>query len=138
MPPIGTLKAYLVMKRDGARFRESAADDLIEEFSSTISFAKLLNNDNIPEHGDAKHQQFEENKMLRERHDKSSKSYQLSEIPLLFPDGKKGSINIPHPLSENEWNLIESILMAYKPSLVKEKQSEVKQEGYDTETSTGH
>jgi hypothetical protein len=49
---------------------------------------------------------------------------QLFNIPIIFPSGKTGSMQIPRPLTDQEWDQLISILNVYKPSLISETRSE--------------
>lgn len=49
-------------------------------------------------------------------------SLQKLQIPILFSHKKMGLIEIPKPLSEEEWGRMITILKAFKPSLVEEKE----------------
>jgi hypothetical protein len=68
----------------------------------------------------------------RENINSSENTAQLFNIPIIFPSGKTGSMQIPHPLTEDEWKQLEGFLNIYKPSLVRSvKQKEA--DGEDTE-----
>lgn len=130
------------MKREGARFIESAANDLIEEFTMTISFANLIKSDNISGHGEDKKPQFKEEEMdtmpsnqTSGRDDSAIIPSQKFDIPIYFPSGKSGSVKIPK-LTTDEWDQFISILNVYKPSVI--KKTEAASEKKDQEPETEH
>ena len=121
LPSDMTLKKYLVIGREGARFSENAVDDFIRNLRGTISFAKLTKYDTISGHDEDKLPLTSEDNMesvptcRAHSFDSTSKVFT---IPIMLPSGKTGQFQIPHPLTESEWELMTGFLKMYKPSLV--------------------
>lgn len=131
LPSDITMQRYLIFDRT-PNFNEDAASECIKHFKNTFDFANLIGSDIISGHENNKNRQDKEidmDLMPNKTEDQTSRSFQLSEIPLIFSDGKRGHMKIPYPLTKAQWNQIETILNAYKPSLIKEdNQAEEKTE----------
>jgi hypothetical protein len=134
LPSDTAMREYLLFNRPDGKFAETAVDDFIKQFRTTITIANLENSDIMSGHDNDKDKQFKEKKMERMPTQQTelpgSKSIvgsgitQTREIPIYLPSGKTGLIQIPHLLTEQEWNQMLSILNVYKPSLVAQKENE--------------
>lgn len=135
LPSDQTIKVYLVLQREGARFAESSVDNFINQFRATVSFANLTNCDTMLGYNEDKKHPRKDKKMDTYSEPQtainaptihiSASGSQLFNIPIIFPSGKTGSMQIPYPLTETEWEQMLAFLKVYKPSLVSKAIPEV-------------
>lgn len=134
LPSDATIKSYLVFQRENGTFSENIVDDVIKQFRATISFANLSKDDNIS--GDEQDKSGEtkeefpvqtspiiQSGKLIQGHPATIKHGQIFSIPIKFPSGKIGQMQIPDPLTNAEWEQMMKILEVYKPSIVNEQEA---------------
>ena len=131
LPSDSTLRYVLQNER---RFSPQGADALINEFRSTIAFAKLEDPDSIAaaedeptggsedvqtDHIGASLGSFEEHP---EEHpmvtEIKAASAQTRTLQLPLTGDSWAAIQIPHPMSEPEWDQMMAVLTAMKPGIV--------------------
>lgn len=114
VPSDNTLKIQLI-KNYG--FNPKSVDDFINNFRKTIEFAGLSGENKEPEkEGQAKFSPKGEDKSMSAAELVASGKKPTIEIPIPLSDTEFAFIKMPHPLSNAQWEKIESILKAYKPT----------------------
>jgi len=106
LPSDNTLKVQLI-KNYG--FNPKSVDDFIINFRKTIEFAGLS----------GVNKESEEKKKMIISKDSGrgvDSSKLVIEIPIPLSETELASIKMPYPLTDAQWNKIESILKAYKPT----------------------
>lgn len=117
-------------------FVETAIHEFIQEFKETLSFAKLLHSDNMSDHEEDKIPPFKDDHMNPtpdiQKREEQVLSTKLLEFPIIISPTKLGKIQIPYPLTDDEWERLDTILASYKlhivPSKPKVKKDEDKKE----------
>lgn len=119
LPSDPTIEHYLVNERG---FTESGARELIQEFRNTLSFARIGEDDRMPDsdgdtaqHGGKGMTGDGGGTALLDR-----KQGQAKVVQLPLASGKWATLQAPFPFSEQDWNLMLSVLQAMKPGLVAE------------------
>lgn len=111
--------------RSDERFTDKAAKDFIKQFKQTISFANLFESDIISGQEEDKIQSKMENEMtsMPDIQTKEQSPFfpkgatQTIEIPIFLPPNKYGKMQIPYPLTKDEWDQMMVMIEAYKQSL---------------------
>jgi hypothetical protein len=131
IPSDSTLRIELIKEHE---FNPESVDNFISSFRKTIEFAGLSQNHKELETGGK--DRIPPDKGVRMITSKDSghgiDSSKLSiEIPVILSDTEFAFIKIPHPLTIAQWEKIQSILNAYKPTSNK---SEIKSENETKES----
>ncbi len=143
LPSDDTLRAYLLFNRPDGRFAESAVDDFIIQFRTTISLAKLGKNDIISGHGEDITNQAKEKKMepMPNIQEDNQPLYIPSSIgttgkqsinfPVKISDKLEANLLIQYPMDEKDLYNFLTALEALKPGILKSvlnKQNEKEEE----------
>lgn len=104
--------------RGEKNFTDSASDEFIRQFRRTIFFAKLTASDNMSSHEEDKNDFQRSDAMASmtdtQNQEKQSPSVKFIELPIMISTTKSGKIQLPSPLTEDEWTRLKAILTAYK------------------------
>ena len=115
LPSDSTLRIKLIKDFE---FNPESVDDFISCFKKTLEFAGLIENKKIDKEEKDKILLNKEKKMITSRDSgygvDSSKL--MIEIPIPVSETELASLKMPYPLTDAQWNKIESILKAYKPT----------------------
>lgn len=120
-------QTLLLKLRKDEGFTDNAAEDLIKEFERTIELAKLKKPDIISGQKEDKSTSKKEDFMTFMSSDLRNDPKQLSktiEIPIPLSTNEWVKIQASYPLSEKSWKQMFNILNAYKPSLVSSETQE--------------
>lgn len=122
LPPDSTLRFKLVNDR---AFSESAARDLIEEFRKTLDFAGLTEEDGMVSSG---YQDNEETNITKAPPTAPTRPSPMGPVAqpvagfqLPVGPGEFALLQGPFPITDDQWNLMLSVLQAMKPGLVAQR-----------------
>ncbi len=114
LPSDSTLRIKLIKDFE---FNPESVDDFISNFRKTIEFAGLsAGNKELEREGQTKFPPKGEDKSMSAVELMTSGKKPTIEIPIPLSDTEFAFIKMPHPLTNAQWEKIESILKAYKPT----------------------
>lgn len=125
--PNEVLKPYLVLKRKNGKFTEKAADDCIQQYQNTISFAKLIKGCYIPGHDKDKIPIQTEEKIDTMPKDQSTSVpamqasgalQQTFNFPVKISDKMEANLTIQYPMEEKDLRDFLAALEALKPGIL--------------------
>jgi len=144
LPDDNSIKYYLVMDKG---FSNIGAKKFINEFRTTIEFAKVQNNDNIsPDVTDIGVQKSQtppsilevidknkEGDIMNPRHDTNNNANDTEIMDFPIPLSLKSAVIIrsSFPMSEDDWTLMTDLLNSYKIKLVKKAKKQENDDAND-------
>jgi len=136
--PDDVIKPYLVLQRDEGTFTAKAADDCITQYKNTISFAKLIKNDNISGQSEDKNSIVEEKKLnpIPTAHSNNPTLVQFNggecgqtiDFPIKISEKMSVNLQIQYPLEDKDLHDFLSAIEALKPGLLQNVLDEIKDE----------
>lgn len=123
LPQDDVIKHYLLFDYENP-FNEDVLDDVIGRFRHTVSFAKLAESDIIPEgkgtlgDSDGETEQGKPNQFLPPPNNPPKPEGKMKNFTFPLMDGDVATLQVPHPMTESNFNVLMGIINAYKPAMI--------------------
>ncbi|MFO0836453.1 MAG: hypothetical protein U0638_15915 [Phycisphaerales bacterium] len=127
LAPDATIKQYLQWDREGAKFNPEALDPFIEQFKQTIAFAGLDSSASISSDSAEKFDGAGADAMMEPTkvNTPTTRPPEPGTREFSFPllDGV-ATLRVPHPMGQENYDLLTAVLAAMKSALVGQKKTE--------------
>ncbi|MGD9688428.1 MAG: hypothetical protein AB7K52_04325 [Phycisphaerales bacterium] len=123
LAPDASINQYLRWDREDGTFNPESVESFIEQFKGSVGFANLISSDTLSD--EKADSGLEEQPVVLQPEIQSPKGTQPGVREFTFPlmDGS-AVLRVPHPMGEENYNLLKAILDATKVALIGPKKSD--------------